>query len=278
MDIGILEFLSYGFIQRALIAGSFIALICSLLGVILVLRRLSLIGDGLSHVTFSGVALGLFLNVYPLYVSLPLVVGSALGILKLADKARMYGDAAIGIVSSVGIAAGVMLASLGGGFNVDLFSYLFGNILSISGYEVASSIGLSMLVLALIGVYFNEILSITFDEEFARASGINTARINAILVMLTGVTVVLTMKVVGIMLTSALLILPASTAFQLARGFRNAMLISAVTAVTSVVAGIVISFMLNLPTGATIVLLNAGLFLAAFLYKQHRRKASPAAR
>ncbi|MGC2064181.1 MAG: metal ABC transporter permease [Thermodesulfovibrionales bacterium] len=277
MDTGIIEFLSYGFIQRALIAGSFIALICSLLGVVLVLRRLSLIGDGLSHVTFSGVALGLFLNVYPLYVSLPLVICSALGILRLADKARMYGDAAIGIVSSVGIAAGVMLASLGGGFNVDLFSYLFGNILSISGYEVASSIGLSILVMAVIALYFNEILSITFDEEFARASGINTGKINTILVMLTGITVVLTMKVVGIMLTSALLILPASTAFQLARGFRNAMVISAVTSVTSVVAGIFISFMMNLPTGATVVLLNAGFFLAAFLYKQHGRNPSPPA-
>lgn len=277
MDTGITEFLSFGFIQRALIAGSFIALICALLGVVLVLRRLSLIGDGLSHVTFSGVALGLFLNVYPLYVSLPIVICSSLGILRLADKARMYGDAAIGIVSSVGIAAGVMLASLGGGFNVDLFSYLFGNILSISGSEVASSIGLSIVVMAVIALYFNEILSITFDEEFARASGINTGRINAILVMLTGVTVVLTMKVVGIMLTSALLILPASTAFQLARGFRNAMAISAVTSVASVIAGILISFMMNLPTGATIVLLNAGFFLAAFLYRQIGRNPSPPA-
>ncbi len=277
METGIVEFLGFGFIQRALIAGSFIALVCSLLGVVLVLRRLSLIGDGLSHVTFSGVALGLYLNVYPLYVSLPIVVLSSLGILRLADKARLYGDAAIGIVSSAGIAAGVMLASLGGGFNVDLFSYLFGNILAISGYEVASSIGLSLLVLAVIALYFDEILSITFDEEFARASGINTGRINAILVMLTGVTVVLTMKVVGIMLTSALLILPASTAFQLARGFRNAMVIAAVTSVASVVAGIFISFMMNLPTGAAIVLVNAGFFLAAFLYRQRARiPASPA--
>lgn len=271
---GIAEFLSYGFIQRALIAGSFIALICSLLGVILVLRRLSLIGDGLSHVTFGGVALGLFLNVYPLYVSLPLVVFSSLGILRLADRARMYGDAAIGIVSSVGIAAGVMLASIGGGFNIDLFSYLFGNILSISGYEVASSIILSLLVLATITFYFNEILSITFDEEFARASGINTGRINTLLVMLTGITVVLTMKVVGIMLTSALLILPASTAFQLARGFRNAMVIAAVTSVFSVIAGITLSFMMDLPTGASIVLLNAAFFLAAFTYAQRSRKPS----
>ncbi|MDA8083531.1 MAG: metal ABC transporter permease [Nitrospiraceae bacterium] len=278
MHIGFLEFLGYGFIQRALIAGSFIGLICSILGVVLVLRRLSLIGDGLSHVTFGGVALGLFLNVYPLYVSLPVVVCSSLGILRLADRARMYGDAAIGIVSSVGIAVGVMLASIGGGFNIDLFSYLFGNILSISGTEVAASIVLSVLVLATVAFYFNEILSITFDEEFARASGIDADRINAILVILTGITVVLTMKVVGIMLTSALLILPAATAFQFARGFRNAMAISAVTSVISVLCGITASVVLNLPTGASIVLLNACFFLAAFLYKRFSgRRSLPAA-
>jgi zinc transport system permease protein len=270
MDIA--DFLRYGFIQRALIAGSFIALVCSLLGVLLVLRRLSLIGDGLSHVTFGSVALGLLFNVYPVYISLPIVIASSLGILKLAEKAKIYGDAAIGIVSSIGIAVGVMLASLAGGFNVDLFSYLFGNILSISDTEVYSSILLSVIVLFTVYIYFNEIFSITFDEEFARASGINTRRINSILVVLTAITVVLTMKVVGIMLTSALLILPAATAFQVAQGFRNSMFISAITSVVSVVSGIMISFIFNLPTGASIVLLNFMIFLLAFTYKNYFRK------
>jgi zinc transport system permease protein len=271
----ITDFLRYGFIQRALIAGSFIALVCSLLGVLLVLRRLSLIGDGLSHVTFGSVALGLLFNVYPVYISLPIVIASSLGILKLAEKAKIYGDAAIGIVSSLGIAVGVMLASIAGGFNVDLFSYLFGNILSISDTEVYSSILLSVIVLFTIYIYFNEIFSITFDEEFARASGINTRRINSILVVLTAITVVLTMKVVGIMLTSALLILPAATAFQVARGFRNSMFISALTSVVSVLSGIMISFIFNLPTGASIVLLNFMIFLLAFTYKNYFRKIQP---
>jgi zinc transport system permease protein len=271
----IADFLTYGFIQRALIAGSFIALACSLLGVLLVLRRLSLIGDGLSHVTFGSVALGLLLNVHPVYISLPVVIASSLGILKLAEKAKIYGDAAIGIVSSIGIAGGVMLASIAGGFNVDLFSYLFGNILSISDTEVYSSILLTVIVLFTIYIYFNEIFSITFDEEFARASGINTRRINSILVILTAVTVVLTMKVVGIMLTSALLILPAATAFQVAKGFRNSMLISAITSVVSVVSGIMVSFIFNLPTGASIVLLNFTIFLIAFTYKNYFRKRHP---
>ena len=272
--MGFVDYLQYGFIQRALISGIFIALLCSILGVQIVLRRLSLIGDGLAHVTFGSVALALALRIYPLYVTLPIVLVSSLGILKMTEKARMMGDAAIGVVSSIGIAGGVILASLTGGFNVDLFSYLFGNILAISQEETILSVILSVIVLGVILYYYHEILSITFDEEFARASGIHTDRINKILVILTAVTVVLTMNVVGIMLISALLILPAVTAFQLARGFRSSLVISALTAVTSVIAGIFISIAVNLPTGATIVLTNFFFFVVAFLIrlgKDHAR-------
>ncbi len=274
MDIS--EYLQYGFIQRALLCGSFIALLCSTLGVLLVLRRFSLIGDGLAHVTFGTVALGLFLRVYPLYISLPVVMLSSLGILKLTQRARLFGDAAIGIVSSVGIAGGVILASVAGGFNVDLFSYLFGNILAIGKEELYISIALSIAVLAIVFLFFHDIFSMTFDEEFARVSGIATERINTILVLLTSITVVLSMNVVGIMLISALLILPAVTALQLARGFRTAMLVSACAALASVVGGIFISLALNLPTGATIVLTNFVLFLVAFAIRNlhHRRPAS----
>ena len=153
----IVEYLQYGFIQRALLCGSFIALLCSTLGVLLVLRRFSLLGDGLAHVTFGSVALGLALRVYPLYVSLPVVMLSSVGILRLAQKARLYGDAAIGIVSSFGIAAGVILASAAGGFNVDLFSYLFGNILAIGPEEVTLSVILSLAVLVTVVLFFQEI-------------------------------------------------------------------------------------------------------------------------
>jgi zinc transport system permease protein len=251
------DFFHYGFILRALIAGSFIALICSILGVLLVLRRLSLIGDGLAHVTFGSVALGLLLRQHPIYISIPIVMLSSLGILKLTEKAKLYGDAAIGIVSSLGIA----------GFNVDLFSYLFGNILAISKTEVFTSIALSVIVLSIISIFYNEYFSTTFDEEFAKVSGINTKKINSILVLLTGITVVLAMRVVGIMLTSALLILPAVTALQIAKGFRNTMVFSSLIAISSVIAGIYISFIMNLPTGATIVMVNFVIFVIAFFYK-----------
>lgn len=265
--MNITEMLSFGFMQRALVGGSLIAILCSVLGVFLVLRRLSLIGDGLSHVTFGSVALALLFRLHSFYMTLaiiPLVLASSLGILKLAQRARIYGDAAIGIVSALGVATGVMLASMAGGFNIDLFSYLFGNILSISSSELAIAAVLFVIVISGVAIFYNDLFASTFDEELAKTSGIDTGRINAILVLLTALTVVLAMKVVGIMLISALLILPAVTALQLSKGFRTAIISSAGIGVCTVVVGISVSFVMNLPTGATIVLVNFATFLCAF--------------
>ena len=263
----ILGFLSHGFIQRALIAGSFIAILCSTLGVFLVLRRLSLIGDGLAHVTFGSVAVGLLLRVYPIYVAAPLVMLSSLGIMKLTEKARVYGDAAIAIVSSLGISAGILLASVAGGFNIDLFSYLFGNILAIGRAEVVSSIVLSVILIVTVAAFYHDMLSVTLDEESAKAAGVKVKAMNMILVLTTALTVVLAMRVVGIMLISALLVLPAVTALQIGRGFRTTIVIAGAMGVVSVVLGIFISFLADIPTGATIVLLNFTMFLAAFIWK-----------
>ncbi len=228
MDLA--EILSYGFLQRALVGGSLIAVLCSTLGIFLVLRRFSLIGDGLAHVTFGSVALALFLgfqSVFMTMAAIPVVLLASIGILKLTDKAKIYGDTAIGIVSSLGIAVGVMLASKAGGFNVDLFSYLFGNILSISMTELMLAAVLFLVVLISIFLFYNELFATTFDEDLARSAGIQTSRINMVLVLLTALTVVLAMKVVGIMLISALLILPAVSALQLARSFKGAIFSSA---------------------------------------------------
>ncbi len=274
----ITEILSYGFIQRALIAGTLIAVLCAVLGVFLVLRRLSLIGDGLAHVTFGSVAVALLSRVSPVYVTLaavPLVLLSSLGILKLTDKARIYGDAAIGIVSALGIACGVLLASVAGGFNVDLFSYLFGNILSISATELMIAAVLFSVVMIMVALLYNDLFAITFDEDLARSSGIKTDLINRMLVLLTALTVVLAMKVVGIMLISALLILPAATALQCARGFRTTMLLAAGMATLAVVTGILISFRYNLPSGATIVLVNLALFLGTLALPRRRAQKNP---
>jgi len=261
--VTIVHFLHYAFIQKAYLAGSFVAALCAMLGLFLVLRKLSLIGDGLSHVSFGAIALGLFFGLYPFWVAIPVVLVTSFFILKLTQKARIYGDAAIGIVSSLGVAGGVILASLSRGFNVDLFSYLFGNILAVSTQEVYLSLGLSLVVFTCVMLFYNDLFSVTFDEEYARITGIKAERINLVLVLLTAITVVLAIKVVGIMLVSALLILPAATALQIARGFRGAMLISVLCAVGSVLAGTTISVLLNLPAGATIVMCGFLFFVIA---------------
>lgn len=269
--MNLLEILSYGFIQRALLAGTLIALLCSVLGVFLVLRRLSLIGDGLAHVTFGSTAIALALKMYSvmsLLVSMPIVLLASLGILKLTDRGRLSGDAAIGIVSALGISAGIILASVGGGYNVDLLSYLFGNILSISREEVVIAALLCVAVIVLLSLYYNELFAIAFSDELATVSGIRTSYINAVLVLLTALTVVLAMKLVGIMLISSMLIVPAASALQLARGFKVCILLAAAQGCSSVVIGIIISILSNLPASATIVMVNLFFFTTAFLARR----------
>lgn len=260
----------FAFIQKAFIAGSFVAITCSALGIFLVLRKMSLIGDGLSHVSFGAIALGLFFGLYPFYLAIPLVILASILILKISEKTRLYGDAAIGIVSAIGIATGVILASLSQGFNIDLFSYLFGNILAISTTETILTIILSAVVLILIIFFYWDLYSATFDEEYAKTTGIKTNRINTLLTVLTAITVVLSIKVVGIMLVSALLILPAVTALQISKKFKTAIILSGLFSLLSVLVGITISFVLDLPPGGTIIMVNALFFSLAYLYKKIR--------
>ncbi len=266
----IIGFLQYGFIQKAFLAGSFIAAACAVLGMFLVLRKMSLIGDGIAHASFGAISVGMLLGIYPFYIAVPLVMAASLLILKISEKAKVYGDAAIGIISSVGIASGVILASLSRGFNVDLFSYLFGNILAISTLEVSLSILISLVVLAVLFFFYWDLVSATFDADYAKTTGIKTDSINKMLTLLTAVTVVLSVKVVGVMLVSALLIMPAVTALQLSRNFRKALLLAVSSSLFSVIAGIGISFAADLPTGATIVLLNALIFSLSLVYRRLR--------
>lgn len=263
MDI--LNLLDYSFVVRAYLSGSFVAVLCAMIGVLLVLRKMSLIGDGLSHISFGAIALGLFFGFYPFYVAVPIVVLASFIVLKLEEKAKLYGDAAIGIVSSFGIAGGVILASLSKGFNVDLFSYLFGNILSISEREVYLSMGLSVFVFLIIVFFYKDLFSTTFDEEYAKVSGIKTNRINYMLFFVTAITVVLAIKVVGIMLVSALLVIPAVSALQLSKSFKSAMILSSLLAVFSVLIGVTASFLFDVPAGGMIVMINLLFFSVAYL-------------
>ncbi|OGU18296.1 MAG: ABC transporter [Geobacteraceae bacterium GWC2_53_11] len=269
--MNLLEILSYGFIQRALLAGTLIALLCSVLGVFLVLRRLSLIGDGLAHVTFGSTAIALalkFYSVMSLLVTMPIVLLASLGILKLTEKGRLSGDAAIGLVSALGISAGIILASVGGGYNVDLLSFLFGNILSIRSEEVVIAALLCLGVMLMLTLYYHELFAISFSDELAKVSGIHTSFINSVLVLLTALSVVLAMKLVGIMLISSLLIVPAAAALQLARGFKVCIVLAALQGCSSVIIGIIISIMSNLPASASIVMVNLLFFAAACVIRR----------
>ena len=260
-----MELLQFAFMQRALAAGILIGLACAVLGIFLVLRRDAMIGHGLAHVTVGGVALGLLLGVTPLWAALAVAVVGALGILRLKDRAGLHGDTAIGIVSSTGFALGIVIASWSGKFSVELFGYLFGNILAIGPVEVWISAALAALVISLVVLNYNDLSYTAFDHQLARVSGIHVDRLNYLLAVLTAVTVVLAMKVVGIVLVAALLVIPAATGLQLGRTFRWAMLLSALTGVLSVTGGLVSAYYLDLPAAGSIVILAASLFLLSVL-------------
>lgn len=266
--------LAYGFMQRALLSGLFIALACAILGLFLVLRRDAMIGHGLAHVTFGGVALGLFLDVAPLLVALFVAMLCSLFILKLKQKARLAEDTSIGIFSSTGMAIGVILATISGNLNVDLFSYLFGNILAIEPFEVIIAVALAVAVIAIIVFFYQEFLYQTFDSESAQTSGIAVGRLDAILAILTSVTVVIGMKVVGILLVAALLVIPSAAGLQAATTFRQAMVIASATSITSVIGGLFMAYYWDLPASGSIVVLSFCAFLMLWLLNNMRRLRS----
>ena len=266
-----MEFLSYGFLQRALCAGIFVAVACALLGVFLILRRDSMIGHGLAHVTFAGVAIGLLLKVVPLFTALILAVVTGLLIMKIKEKAGLYGDTAIAIFSSAGFAVGILLVSLSQDFSVDLFAYLFGDILAIETIEVGLAILLALVVVVVVLRFYHPFMFMTFDRESAMASGVKVKRLDVLLTILTAVTVVLGMKVVGILMVAALLVIPAAAGLQLATSFKLAMVISAAVALVSVIGGLFLSFYVDLPASGTIVILAFCAFCLFYFIKMSKQ-------
>ena len=262
--------LAYGFLQRALLAGVLIAIACAVLGVFLVLRKDAMIGHGLSHIAFAGVALGLALNVLPLAAALAVAVAAAVAVMKLKDRAGLHGDTAIGIFSSLGMAAGILLASLARNFNVELMAYLFGDILAIEPLEVVMTGVLAAAVLAAVRLNYGRLLYMTFDRESARAAGVRVGRLDTLLMVLTAVTIVLGMKVAGILLVAALVVIPAAAGLQVAKSFRGAVAASAAVAVFSVVAGLAASLAADVPASAAIVGSCFAAFAAALLAKRGR--------
>jgi len=243
----------YQFMQYAIVGGTLAAATCAAIGLFMLLRREALIGEGIAHVSFGGIALGLFIGVYPVYTALLLSVIATLFITWLRRRGIANSDAAIGIVVAFGLSLGLVLLSLSGGFNVDLFTYLFGSILTIDTQDLATSVGLAVGVLLFLLVLHKEVLSITFDEKAARVSGIPVEKINFAFSILVALTVALSIKIIGILLVTALLILPGVAAMQLRLSFRGTMLFAIAASVISVAAGVTISAVVNVATSAVII-------------------------
>ena len=256
---------SFPFIQRALIAGVLVSLCAALLGVPLVLKRYSMIGDGLSHVSFGALAIGVALGCTPLYFSIPVVVLAAFLLLRVADHPRWNSDAAIAVVSASSLALGVLVISRTSGMTTDVDNYMFGSVLAMSCADVVLSAVLCAAVLALYVLFYHKLFAVTFDESFSRATGLHADRLNALLAILTALTIVLGMRMMGAMLISSLVIFPALTAMRLFRSFRGVVLCAAVTSVACFCTGLTVSFVCSTPVGATVVAANLALFLLACL-------------
>ncbi len=259
----LLSMFAYPFIVRAFVVGAGVSLCAALLGVPLVLKRYSMIGDGLSHVSFGALAVALACGFAPLWFSIPVVMLAAFFLLRVAESARVSADAAIAVLSASALAIGVIVTSLTTGMTTDVDSYMFGSILAMSRSDVALSVTLAAAVLALFVVFYHPLFAVTFDESFSRATGVHVDRYNTLLSILTALTIVLGMRMMGAMLISSLVIFPALTAMRLFRSFRGVILFAAGVSVVCFVAGLAVSFAFSTPVGATVVCANLAVFLVS---------------
>ena len=263
----ILEALSYTFMLKALIAGIAVGLICSFMGTFLVLRRYSLFGDGIAHVAFGGISIGLFLGVFPLWTAFIVSIFGGLGLQKLRQSTKISGDAAVAVVLVSGLAVGVILVSSSGGFSVDLFSFLFGSILLISNEDTIMILAISAGIIATLTILQKQFLHLTFNEEQAKLVGLRTTLLNYAFVVLASITVVTSMRLVGILLISALIVIPNITAMMFGKGFKITVFISMSIAVISVISGILVSYFLNVAPSGTIVVIAVGILIGTLVLK-----------
>ena len=270
--MSILQMFSFPFMQRALIAGVLVSLCAALLGVSLVLKRYSMIGDGLSHVSFGALAIAVALGMTPLYFSIPVVVLAAFFLLRMASHPHWNSDAAIAVMSASSLAIGIIVISRTTGMTTDVDNYMFGSVLAMTREDVALSVVLCAAVLVLFILFYHKLFAVTFDESFSRATGLKVERYNTLLAILTALTIVLGMRMMGAMLISSLVIFPALTAMRLFKSFRSVVLCSAVTSVTCFCAGLTASFVLSTPVGASVVAANLGLFLLSCLAAALRKR------
>ncbi|MBC8516399.1 MAG: metal ABC transporter permease [Nitrosopumilus sp.] len=245
--------------HRALISGIAIAILCSVVGLFLVLRRYSLFGDAIAHASFGGVAVGLLAGVYPLWTAYAVSIVSALVITKIKDRFNISGDASVAVLLSSGIAIGLVIIGLSGGFTLDIFSFLFGSILLVSVDDTILVLFLTVGILIVIALLFRQLIYSTFNEEQAKVSGIPVEKINYLIVFMAGITVVTSIQLVGVLLISALFVIPNVSAIMYGRGFKQTAIISVSFSIFSVVAGIFVSYVFDITPAGTIVLISIGL-------------------
>lgn len=261
MTFSLSDILSYTFMQRALIVGVPVALCAALLGVSLILKRYSMIGDGLSHVGFGALALAAAINLAPLQVAIPIVIIAAFFLLRISENSKINGDGAVAMVSSSALAVGIVVTSITGGLNTDMYSYLFGSILALTSSDVILSLILCSVVLFIYIFFYNKIFSITFDEGFSLATGTNAKAYNMILALLTALTVVLGMQIMGTLLISSLIIFPGLTAMRIFKSYKGVVISAAIQSVVCVIVGLILSFYVETATGATVVCVNLFCFI-----------------
>ena len=260
----LVEMFSFPFLVRAVTVGLLVSLCASLLGVSLSLKHFSLIGDGLSHVGFGSLAVAFALHTAPLTIAIPVCVLSAFLLLKIDGNSSISGDAAIALISSGALAIGVMTVSLTTGMNTDVCNYMFGSILALSKADARLSIILSIAVIILFTVCYLQIFAITFDENFAKATGIKTGIYNSALAVCTALTVVLGMRMMGALLISSLIIFPAMSAMRIFKRFSTVTIASAIISVVCFITGMVLSYKFNIPSGAGVVCVNIVFFALSF--------------
>lgn len=269
----ILEMFSYPFIVRAFIVGVLVSLCAALLGVSLVLKQYSMIGDGLSHVSYGALSIALACNIAPLKLSIPIVIAAAFLLLRMTEKGIMKSDAAIAAVSASALAIGVSVTSLTTGMTTDVNSYMFGSILAMTSEDVWLSAALSVMVLILFVFCYHHIFAVTFDESFGRAIGVKVSFYNSMIAILTAVTIVLGMQMMGAMLISSLVIFPSLTSMRLFQSFRKVVISAGILSVVCFFVGMLLSYQSAMPAGASVVLVNLAAFIVFFIIGKLRGKA-----
>lgn len=259
--MNVFEMFQYDFMLRALVGGLLVSLCAALLGVSLVLKRYSMIGDGLSHVGFGALAIASAANFAPLEFAIPIVVISAFFLLRISENSKIKGDAAIALISTSALAIGITAATVSTGMNTDINSYLFGSILSISDNDVVLCSVLFATVLVMFILFYNKIFAVTFDENFARATGTKAGIYNMIIALLTALTIVVGMKMMGSLLISSLIIFPAITSMRVFKSFRTVIISAAAVSAVSFVIGLMISYHFSTPAGSSIVIVNLCVFI-----------------